>query len=197
LVFNASAVSMDRMTGGLIIYGDSIANGSGLDSPNTECYAMLTRDNEPTLVSVYGRGGLSLRQDSAAGTTSAHIVQSMYVIQPDAIWLAIGLNDYIQAAWNSTAFGTAYGQFLDRLHAMFPAADIFAASPGPVTSEGANGVGSTLPNYRSAISTACSTRAWSTFVDGTTIYTLANVTDGLHPDAAGHEMYADTIALFI
>jgi lysophospholipase L1-like esterase len=193
LSFNAPAYSAPLETGGLLLYGDSIVNGSALNNPNTESVGMLLRDSGEK-VAVMGRGGMSLYTDSANGASSAQLASRIASMQPDVVWLSIGLNDYIAAPWNAATFGTAYGVLLDRLHALLPSASIFAMSPCLVTTETANAQGSTLGAYRTAISTAVSTRAWATFKDGTTIYTTGSLLDGLHPNAAGHIAYKNFIA---
>jgi lysophospholipase L1-like esterase len=58
------------------------------------------------------------------------------------------------------------------------------------SSDGINGVGSTLADYRTAIATEQSTRsAWCNLVDGTAIMSTAELVDGVHPNAAGHALY--------
>jgi hypothetical protein len=74
-----------------------------------------------------------------------------------------------------------------------PAATIYAQTPLLRATETANGSGSTTGNYRTAISNAATGKSYVTVVDGTAIMTIASVPDGVHPDTAGHALYATAV----
>ena len=56
--------------------------------------------------------------------------------------------------------------------------------------EPANGLGSTLGDYRTAISVAAAARpTYCTYIDGSTIITVGELSDNVHPTTAGHATY--------
>jgi hypothetical protein len=48
----------------------------------------------------------------------------------------------------------------------------------------------TLGDFRTATSNACTGRAWTTYVDGSAIMLVGDLSDGLHPANSGHDKYA-------
>lgn len=182
----------------IIVIGDSIGLGGTTTSPHYQCWTMHLRRRYPgeTLVDCYN--GRSLFTDGNTAALRAVFAAGLAINQPTDIWIALGVNDYINAAWNSTNFGIGYAAMLDTLHAVMPGARIWSQSPIPKTTEGANGLGSTLPNYRTEISTAASNASrvpWSTFVDGTTsrFPAVGDLADGIHPNTLGHLKYGDAV----
>jgi lysophospholipase L1-like esterase len=179
----------------ILIYGDSITVGSSASAPTNNSWAMLLRELYSGSVMLEAWGWRSLYEDApnAAGRTALSNRIASYA--PTIVWLAIGTNDYGLAQWNATEFETGYADFLDKLHAALPSAAIYAQTPIVRGSEGGNGVGSTLGNYRTAISNACATRAWATLVDGTAFMTTSELEGGdVHPTTTGHGLYYLNVA---
>lgn len=180
----------------MIVYGDSISIGGGADVPCREGWTMLLRDAWPGSLAVDGWGGRSLYQDAPNNTARAEFVQKLVTQNPDVLWLSIGTNDYGGVGFgeqSAASFGTAYAALLDEAHALLPALVIYAQSPFLRTSEAANVYGNTLPQYRTQISTACASRAWATFVDGTAVTGFsvpADLDDVVHPNTGGHAKIA-------
>lgn len=176
----------------MVIYGDSIACGAGADIPTREGWTMLLRDAYPGSVAIEAWGGRSLFQDAPDGTARAVFVQKVVTQAPDVIWLAIGTNDYGGPGFGEQSaanFGTAYAALLDDLHAALPAAAIYAQSMLPRSAETANNFSNTLAQYRTQVSTACATRAWATFVDGTAVPGFnvgTDLADTVHLNTGGH-----------
>jgi lysophospholipase L1-like esterase len=180
-----------------IFYGDSIIGGGHASPIHQYGLPALLRAAAPAGMSVAFEqaSGRSLRDDCVDATARAafvaKIVQLATGFGTSSIWLQIGVNDYGQAAWNATAFGVAYAAMLDDLHAALPGMTITAQSPIVRTVESANAAGSTLGDYRAAIQSACSTRAWAGYVNGSTIITdTAQLADGTHPNNTGNATYA-------
>lgn len=205
ITFNAPATRRAPANGAphMVVYGDSIACGAGATTPPRQGWTMLLRNIYPGSVAIEAWGGRSLFQDAPDGTNRAILVQRIVTQNPDVIWLSIGTNDYGGVGFGeqgASSFGTAYAALLDDLHAALPDAEIYAMSPLPRTSEAANTFGNTLTQYRTQISTACSTRAWATFVDGTAVPGFSALTDlapdGVHPNTGGHVKVDDYVEGF-
>lgn len=193
--FNASATKLAEEKGGIVVYGDSIAIGQ-LASPVSQYgWTLQVRSALPDKkLSVEGWGTRSLYDDVRSTYFLSQFVQYISEYSPNTIWLAIGTNDYGLNKWSASAFGTAYSALLDALHVALPSAIIYAQTPLPRTTETANGSGSTLGDYRSQIATCVSTRtSYTTLVDGTAIMTTASLGDGVHPNTAGHTLYANYV----
>lgn len=105
--------------------------------------------------------------------------------------MAIGTNDYGLNRQNATNFGIAYAATLDDLHTALPLARIYCQTPIVRGTETANTFGNTTGDYRSQITTICDARSsWATSVDGSAFLTTSNLADGVHPNTAGHAIYA-------
>ena len=87
-----------------------------------------------------------------------------------------------------------------RLHTADSTAIVYCQSPLIRTTETANGAGSTLDDFRSAIATAVSSRTgWCRFVNGKTILPISQISNssqggGVHPTTTGHLMMAEYAA---
>lgn len=190
----AFTVQPPQASNRLVIYGDSISVGSGADSHALRGWASLLRRIYPGSVLVEGHGFRKLQDDASTAGARTTMASTLAALNPSKLWIAIGTNDYgIAGTWNAASFGTAYADLLDKFHAAAPGCTIYCQSPIVRTTETANGAGSTLGNYRTQIETACSTRAWTTFVDGSTFMTTASLADGVHPNTAGHVLHYSAV----
>lgn len=196
ITFNAPATSVAAPTD-LLVYGDSVATG-GHGSPLVQhAWPLLLRYQYGRDVAVYAESGRSFKTDydhvSYGSGFRDPFVETVRGYSPAALWMAMGVNDYGQAAWNAVVFGIAYAATLDALHTALPSLHIYAQSPlNPAAGAAANAVGSTLQDYCNAIQAACVGRAWVTYVNGATIITSpgTELTDGVHPNNAGNATYA-------
>lgn len=111
---------------------------------------------------------------------------------PSTILLAIGCNDrnLINSAghWvNEAGFSSAYGDFLDKVHAALPSAVIYAQTPIITASEAAG-----IISVRSGVTTAQSSRsAFCTLVDGPSIMSASYLDDELHPNTVGQSIMGE------
>lgn len=173
----------------LIIYGDSIAVGAAAAVPPAQGWGALLREVWPGNVMWIGRGGMTFKDNNQDATARATFTARVAALNPAVLWMALGTNDYGYNYWTAAAFGTAYADLLDRLHAALPDLAVYAQSPIPRDVETANAGGSTLGDYRAAVAAACTGRAWCTFVDGTQIVSVSDTSDGTHPTTAGHAKF--------
>lgn len=182
---------------GMWVYGDSISVGDGDGASNNapkNGWIPQLRGMRGTTYPIIaaGAGGLSLYDDSASGF--AAIVAHAVIANPAEIYICIGTNDFGLNRQTSSAFQTQMGTFLTALHTALPSAHITLQTPLLRTDTTTNGLGETLPAYRTAATNAASGRAYVTVIDGTTVMTTGGLSaDGLHPSTAGHL----TIATYI
>lgn len=176
----------------VLVYGDSIAVGDGATTVMENAWIMQVRAG--MTVGAAAWGWRTLYEDASTTEKRAVFVQSIEDWGASTIWLAIGTNDYGLNKWTAAEFGAAYAQLIDDIHTALPSVEIYCQSPLVRSSEAANGKGSTLGDYRSQISTACSTRAWANYIDGESILLVADLADGVHPSSAGHTKYADYVS---
>ncbi len=185
--------------GRLIIIGDSITTGflatdNIKDAYNTQLRALGRPMCE------FGAGSLQLHDLVTDSTTATALATAIALYNPGFIYTDLGSNDYGFAIWNAASFGTAYGLMLDALQTAMPNIHVWCQSPiqriSPA-SEAANGVGSTLGNYRTQISNAVSTRtAFCTYIEGAAAAIVPDAqmsSDGLHPTTAGHTTFRDFV----
>jgi len=179
----------------LVIYGDSIAIGQAADPVMQKAWPLQVRSAALSMdVSAEAWGWRTLFFDAGTDVKRGRHVKILASYAPTKIWLAIGTNDYGLASWSAANFGTAYAALLDDLHTLLPSAVIYCQTPILRSVETANGLGSTMADYRTQISNAVSTRtAFCTLIDGTAFMTTASLSDGVHPTTTGHTLYADAV----
>jgi lysophospholipase L1-like esterase len=197
----SATLQVPSAAGRILVYGDSIAVGdtfaTAQAAPQLTGWTALLRGLAGGVsVAVEAQGRRALYDDASAEPTYSNWLDAMADYNPAIIWMAIGTNDYGRNLWTAANFGGAYAVVLDDLHAAVPGAAIYAQTPLLRTVETANGLGSTLGNYRTQIATAVSTRtAFCTLVDGTAILATGDLaSDGIHPTIAGHALYAAYVA---
>lgn len=181
-----------------IVFGDSIGLGGTTTAPHFQCWTAHLKRRYPGQVMVDCYNGRQLFTDGNTAALRAAFVLKMAQNQPVDVWMALGVNDYINATWTAAAFGTGYAATVDAIHAVCPGTRVWCQSPINKTTEGVNGVGSTLPNYRTQIQTIATdpTRVpWCNFVDGTgsRFPLVADLADGIHPNTLGHLKYGDAV----
>jgi len=198
LSFNAAATNVtasEPITPRLYVYGDSITSGFDATNNSLEGWVQLVRNEYAGSVLNDSWGFRALYRDAATATMRAAFAAYIASLNPSIIWLAIGVNDYGGSLWTAADFGTAYADLLDKINALLPSATIYCQTPLDRSAEGANGLGSTLPNYRTEISNAGTARAYCVVIDGTSASYpgTALMTDGVHPTTAGHALYAAAV----
>lgn len=183
----------------LVAQVDSIGAGAGANTPTLDGWIMQLRDIYPGSVAVEGWGGRQFYHCASDSVARALCVQQVITQNPDAFLGTLGTNDYFAASWTAAAFGTAYAAFLDDLHAARPGMPVYLLSPIPRTTETANGVGSTLGNYRTQVQTVCAARSYCTFIDGSAVTgfnTGTDLFDVVHPNSSGHGKIFNYVRMF-
>lgn len=208
----------------IVVYGDSITSGAwsilgqnASDLASDPAYRYL--DACGPAVSwfgltrrAYGGGmtnesysGRQLYNDYSADNTMTTLANTLVAEAQDVgagnriVMLFIGTNDYGNpvVGWRPSNFQAAYGALMDKIHAADSTIWIYCVAPTTRQTETANTNGDTLAQFRTAISTAQSTRTgFSTYYDASTImsYSTANYsTDGIHPNYFGHALIASAI----
>ena len=169
----------------VVIYSDSIGQGIGSDHPTTQAYAPKLRDTYfGSSISILGGGGEAIGYqytiDATMATLARRIAAHCIGSQTNRIFIQIGINDYLNRValgQTSAQFGTRVGLLLDQMRLILPLADVIIASPLLMSGDGAT-------DWRTAIATACSTRAWVRYVDGAVQMPVTAWADGLHPTTA-------------
>ena len=180
----------------MLVYGDSITVGANSTPPTQNGWFTAVRyAYAPKDSALEAWGFRKLFDDCIDAAHRTTFTATVQAYSPSIFWMAIGTNDYGISPWAAAAFGVAYADLLDKLHAAMPSLLIYCQTPIVRNVETANGSGSTLSNYRTQISTAVSTRTgYCTLVDGTTFMTTASLdADGVHPTTAGHALYATAV----
>lgn len=183
----------------LVVFGDSISNGIASDYRTSEGWTMLVRADYPGGVTVVGYGAMTLFDfavnDAARTTLAARLCLACRSSSGGRkLWIAIGTNDHLSSPWTAAAFGAAYADLLDKIHAVDSSIHIYTQSQTAKTTTGANLLGSTAADYDTQISSAAAARpSFCTFVDGSTIVSLADLYDGVHPTSAGHAIYKTSV----
>jgi lysophospholipase L1-like esterase len=157
--------------GRVIVYGDSIASQGWP--------AKLGWQAD-------GRGCRSLKSDQSSVPT---VADRLLAFSTEAVWIAIGTNDYYLSKWSPAAFGAAYGQLLDALSSR----TVYAQTPLLRKTDPLNAFGAGLDAYRKAILAECATRPWVICVDGCPLVPTALMTDNVHPSEAGYLTYAGNV----
>ena len=186
----------------IVAYGDSITVGSDASPITQKAWAAQI---QYALDLLYSRsfaleawGGRALHDDCVDASARTAFVAKIQAYNPSEFWMAIGTNDYGLNLWTAANFGTAYAATLDALHAAMPDLHIYCQTPILRAVETANGLGSTLGDYRTAIATAVSTRtAFCELADGTVFVDIGDIPDGVHPNTAGHDSYAAAVGAIL
>lgn len=184
-----------------VIYGDSIAQGVGATLPLLQGWPYVLRSYYPGEVFLETYNGRSLFADTNGGTFANELAlaQTLAQAEPtDLIW-EMGVNDYVNAQWSAAAYGASAGRVIDMMLQRFPGLRVWVI--GMITrgaGEGANGLGDTLPNFRSqliGVAQAAQRQPNCTYIDGTAapFPGAGQLVDGTHPSTVGHGGYAQGV----
>ncbi len=187
---SACNITAPSTTNRVLIYGDSISVGAFATNPETEGWAALLRTTYSRNVMVEGWGYRALKDDCTDATARAAFTTLLSGYSPAKIIIAIGTNDFGLDKWTAATFGSALADLLSRLHTAMPTVPIYCITPFTrldfANEATANGLGDHLSDYRTAISTAASGKAYVTVIDGTAISLTGKYADNIHPNTAGH-----------
>jgi hypothetical protein len=172
----------------LIFIGNSIATG-GNATQSQMAFPILFRDSS-NYVNVYGwgsGGAWDMFPDSATAQTTVNWIDSLADgTDSNKVIICLGTNDYGLNKMDSADFADDYAFFLYLLNKERSDIKIYAVTPLVRTTETANTFSNTLDDYREAITTASSGKAYVTVINGKTILTTGDLDDNVHPTTAGH-----------
>lgn len=178
----------------ILICGDSKDSGYFSTVPGLMGWPMLLRKELPaTSIAVEAYGSRSLFGDCLTEANMQVTVAKLAQYKPTKFLMMTGRNDWATASIPPILFGARLGQFIDAFHQALPYCSIYIISTWTESSEVANGLGFTLPNYRSAMQDVATARSsWITFLDGTAVtgYSPTFTFDGIHPDDRGNSLIA-------
>jgi len=203
-------VTMPSTPSHLLIVGpaDSIASGDTATDGATDPWAVLLGRGAKTypgsvLVDAYGYRKLAddCSTDGARQALAEKYAAAFAGVTTPRLYVPIGTNDYKLAGGLSAANFAAYGaDWLDRLKALVPSLEVWWQTILLRNTAGAgdeiapNSYGDLPSDYRAAVSTIATGRAWVHVVDGTALlaYNVTNFTD-IHPTTVGHGLLGGTI----
>lgn len=182
----------------LTVYGDSIAAGVNATPTFVGAFQQFRYSGKFASVAYLANSGDSLFLDTGSGTspttTAASIVASLKTGVSKTVHIEMGTNDWGLDLWNAASFGAMYGQVLDAVHALDSTIQFVCETmthrSGETTPQSIHG--STLQDFRDAVTAAVSTRtSFCRVIDGTQAFTLTQIAavGGLHPDTALHAQY--------
>lgn len=183
----------------LIILGDSIAAANVATNLLWQGWNSRIRLEYPGTVILDAYASREFRTEGASTAAQKAWAQFLAQSHPTDLWIALGVNDYVQAVWSAASFGTAYTAFLDFFHTACPQCRVWCQSPIAKSVETANAQGSTLQNYRDQIQTAATdaTRTHFCYFDSGLGGFYPGVSslsgDGIHPTTDGHGLYAQAV----
>lgn len=184
----------------LVVIGDSISQGSQTGNPQYAAWPMRLRNNGryPGSVSCFGAGALYFYD---IANTAQLIDNNTTIIaalldgtSQNEIWFAAGFNDYNGDKWAAADFAGAVADFFTSLRSKSPNVRIYLQTILTTANNDENAFGETPDDYRSAVVTACSGLANLHAVNGNQgEYADVELSDGVHPTAAGTAIYAHAI----
>lgn len=183
----------------LVTGGDSIILGVNTVAPSLYSAQTMLRQDYPGSIASVGASNIAFYHEANSAGLRTAFVNKLKLLKPTELWLEYGTNDWGYNLWTAANFGIAYAALLDAIVAAFPSIKVYCMSPIVRQNEAVpNGLGSTLPNYRTEISNAAAARpTFCTYVDGAPIYVLADLPDGIHPSDDGKLYVAMRTALGI
>jgi len=187
----------------VVVYGDSISQGHPVE-PKDSWIGLIRRTTSfrGFGITSYGSGGRQIYQDSVTpglSTVASILSACLTDVQPGGrqdLVVAIGTNDWGTGPDGGVSnFQTRIATLVDAVHAAQSAARVQLVSPIIRSGEATpNGNGNTLAQYRTAMSTVASTRSsWCTYWDASSVMTLGDLGDGVHPLAVGYVKMANFI----
>lgn len=177
VIGDSTSVGGDASVGGLRGYWDQIKNITKLEIANLAW------------------GSNSLYRASLTTNGIEHLAYQLCKDSPSVICIHLGTNDYGLNLNNAAGFGVQYGLLLNKIGQLLPSVRVLCLSPFTRTTETANGLGSTLAQYRSEISARASERSsYCTYYDTSVLFTGSDTEDGVHPFNYAYTIAANAIA---
>lgn len=178
----------------VVVYGDSISQGYPLTLEKGWTALLRLDGTFDGQVTIYGAVARQFYQDTVT-TTVPTLATKLAAMLADVssggvedLIIAIGTNDWGDGAHFVSYYEDNIADLVDAIHLARPDATIRLLSPIVRQDEEVPNVrGETLPQYRTALSTIASTRGpWCVYYDASAVLALGDLSDGIHPTAAGY-----------
>lgn len=200
-VNDATYISDDLNNPEILVLGDSISNGQASTVHTKDSWLALIKAANPNKIfKLYGGSALQfnhIASDATARTALVNAIAPGINSRTQKIFILLGTNDYGNSSWTAANFGTAYAALLVLLNTTYPNLQIVCFTPTYRSTETANGVGNTLDDYRNAIISACSGKAYATSVSLKTTFGAGEMADTVHPNNAGHVLIKTAIQSYV
>lgn len=172
--------------------GDSITVGGNSSIPQKEAFGRLFKIENSKEVAILGYGYATLKDFAETQLLVDNTVTDLLNLLSNSsekkLVIALGTNDYGLDSTPPATFAEWYANFVDSIHASDNSMEIYCISPLR-----RSGDPTLLANYRIEIETICSSRSYTTYINGYDILLLTDLVDGVHPTTAGHKKYKDAI----
>lgn len=189
LQFNKPATSVPSTERGVVIIGDSIANGSKLASAVQDAWPRILQQEVSFPVAVVGRGGMALHDLTTLVGTEANfkprkLAREVIKHNPLLVIFALGYNDAVRNVWSGSSYGTAVATLGNEIKSIIPDAQFIAMSLLEATNKPAGYA--TIKDYIVNVTGLVGIQAPA--------ITAAELdADGIHPNEAGHVIIADAL----
>jgi hypothetical protein len=178
-----------------LVIGNSIETGATGTHPSITGFVGLLRNDGRNIISdCFGGRRLLTVSASDGHNLAAFLSAEMNGTVSNELFMFLSTNNFAVGGGQSKAlFKSEYQNFLDSLHSIRPDIIVYCISMfnrniyATPNSQGATG-----DDYADAISELCATRsAWAKYIYGKNLLTLANTSDGLHPNQTGMQEVHD------
>lgn len=190
---NFTKIDPSNVSERFVFLGDSIPQGVGCTNQFTDSYPMLLKYTDTKNVTVLGSGGLRVEDISSTtdkiNTTVSWITSAFNdTTTTKKLVIGIGLNDYLNGV-SAASVETYFSNLLDAINTSDSSIEIFVLTPLTCSTEASG-----LDDIRTALSNACSGRAYCTVINGKTILTYpTDFNDANHPSTSGNLIVYNSI----
>lgn len=193
---NRSISIASPVTADMVLIGNSITAGFGTTVPEINGIVTLLRNTYGHNIAEDGFSAQSLYYQDSTNTLRDAFIARLAIYDAPKYYFELQTNDFglDNGLWSGATYQTRLADFLDAAHTAMPTAHFYIQSAIVRTlGDGANRFGDSIKVYRTADSTVCLTRAYTTYINGLNLLVPADLNDGLHPNDAGAIKYAHII----
>lgn len=182
-----------------LFVGDSITTGASGTHPSVTGYVGLIRetvaaDNIEVAVDAWGARRLMNTNGTLTTQMATQLVAQMNGTSTNELFLLIGTNNFGLEDAGKAYFKGLYEDLLDEVNSQRPDIIIWCVSILDRSDyDTPNGSGATGDDYADAVQELVATRAYTRFVYGKDLMTLANAPDGVHPNQTGMQEIHDNL----
>ena len=127
---------------------------------------------------------------------AAFLSNQMNGVKKNELFLLLGTNNYGLSNQTKETFKTYYTNMLDAIIALRPDIIIYCFSIFNRTNYvSGNSSGATGDDFAAAVSELCATRSTTRYIYGKNFLSLANASDGIHPNQTGMQQIKDSVLI--